>query len=406
MEYFLHSLENGIRLVHLPQKSHVAHLGFIVHTGSRDEKEGEHGMAHFIEHAIFKGTKKRKAFHILSRLENVGGEINAYTTKEETCIFAAFMKTDYQRATELIFDICFNPIFPEKEINREKNVIIDEILSYYDNPSELIFDEFEELVFKDHPIGRSILGNENDLNAFTQADIHNFMRENYATNEMVICSVGEIQFEKLIRIVSKYFGSVPKRTRQRSRKTPVSYFPEKKEVIKNTHQVHCVLGNRAYSYHETGRTGLHLLNNILGGPGMNSRLNLSLREKNGFSYSVESHYIPYTDSGLLNIYFGCEKEKYYKCLKLVYKEIEKLCTDRLGVVQLDKAKKQLIGQRAISAENNEHLMLALGKSILIFNKFENLEEVRKKIESVTSSDILHIANEVFNKDKLSVLTFS
>ena len=209
MEYFIHSFENGIRLVHMPQKSHVAHLGFIVHTGSRDEMMDEHGMAHFIEHIIFKGTKKRKAFHILSRLEDVGGELNAYTTKEETCIYSAFLKQDYKRAVELIFDICFNPTFPQKEIMREKNVIIDEILSYLDSPSELIFDDFEDLVFKGHPIGRGILGNENDLNSFTQSDVRLFIKENYATSEMVICSVGDIQFNKLVKEIEKYLQLFP-----------------------------------------------------------------------------------------------------------------------------------------------------------------------------------------------------
>lgn len=406
MEYFLHSFENGIRLVHKPQKSHVAHLGFIVHTGSRDELAHEHGMAHFIEHVIFKGTKKRKAFHILSRLEDVGGELNAYTTKEETCIYSAFLKEDFKRAVELIYDICFNPIFPEKEIMREKSVIIDEILSYLDSPSEQIFDDFEDLVFKGHPIGRGILGNENALNSFTRIDVKTFIRDNYATGEIVICSVGDIPFQKLVHEIEKYFGKVPEKKRLRSRIAPDSYFPEIKVSDKNTHQVHCIIGNRAYNYHDAKRTGLHLLNNILGGPGMNSRLNLSLREKNGYSYNVESQYSPYTDSGILNIYFGCDKEKYRQCLRLVHKELNMLRNKRLGTVQLTKAKKQVTGQIAINSENHETLMLAMGKSILLFDKFESLEEISKKIEAVSSSDIMEIANEIFAPDKLSSLSFT
>ena len=390
----------------MPQKSHVAHLGFMVHTGSRDEMADEHGMAHFIEHIIFKGTRKRKSFHILSRLEDVGGELNAYTTKEETCIYSAFLKQDFKRAVELIHDICFNPTFPEKEIMREKNVILDEILSYYDNPSELIFDEFEDLVFKGHPIGRGILGNEKALNSFSQADVKNFIKDNYATNEMVICSVGDLPFNKLLKEVEKYFGSVREKNRRRSRVSPVDYSPVKKEVNLNTHQVHCIIGNRAYNYTHKKRTGLHLINNLLGGPGMNSRLNLSLREKHGYSYSVESHYSPYTDSGILNIYFGCDKEKYYKSMKLVYHELELLCKKRLGTGQLSKAKKQVTGQIAINSENHEHLMLAMGKSILLFDKFENLEDISKKIDSVTSSDIMEISNEIFIPDNLSVLTYT
>ena len=391
--------------MHKPLKSPVAHFGFMVHTGSRDEKAEEHGLAHFVEHVIFKGTKKRKAYHILSCMEDVGGEINAYTTKEETCIYSAFLRHDLKRAVELIFDICFNPVFPEKELQREKNVIIDEILSYYDSPSELIFDEFEDLVFKGHPIGRGILGNENTLNSFSQAGVKNFIGENYASNEIVLCSVGDIPFDKLIKETEKYFGAVPQKSRQRIRSSPQVYSPEKMEISRSTYQVHCILGNRAYKYSDKRRSALHLLNNILGGPGMNSRLNMSLREKNGYSYTAESHYSPYTDTGILNIYFGCEKGNYEKSLSLVHRELNQLRSKRLGPVQLSRAKKQVIGQIAINSENYEGLMLAMGKSILLFNKFESLEELGKKIDAVTSSDILEISNEVFDPGRLSLLTF-
>jgi predicted Zn-dependent peptidase len=406
MDYFLHTFDNGIRLVHSYQKSAVAHLGFIVHTGSRDEQEHEHGMAHFIEHVIFKGTKKRKSFHIFSRLEDVGGELNAYTTKEETCIYSAFLKEDFHRAVELIHDVCFHPIFPEKELIREKNVILDEILSYRDSPSELIFDDFEDLLFQGHPIGRGILGNEKTIKKISRTDVKNFIRENYSSHEMIICSVGDIPFPKLLKIVDKYFGSVPEKTRTRARVAPDNYKPEIKSLHLNTHQVHCVIGNRAYNYTDKRRTGMHLVNNILGGPGMNSRLNMSLRERNGYSYNVESNYSPYTDSGILSIYFGCEKEKYEKSLKLVNRELNLLRNKRLGEMQLSKAKKQVLGQIAINSENREHMMLAMGKSILLFNKFESLEDIRKKIEAVSSSQILEIANQVFDPSQLSNLSFT
>lgn len=405
MDYYLHTFDNGIRLVHKPDRSMVAYLGIIAGTGSRDELENEHGMAHFVEHMLFKGTKKRKAWHILSRLDDVGGEINAYTTREETCVFAAFLKQDYERAIELIHDICFNSEFPEKEIKKEKNIIIDEIMSYKDSPSELIFDEFEELVFKDNPLGRNILGSKKSLKNFSRKDIFNFLNSNYPTDEIVISSVGDIKFEKLIKLVSEYFADIPSKTRIRTRISPYNYQPVIKKADRKTHHVHSIIGNIGYNYHDEKRTALHLINNILGGRGMNSRLNMSLREKNGYSYQVESHYSPYSDTGIITIYFSCDKIKYEKSLELVFKELEKLRDKRLGTLQLSKAKKQVLGHLAINAESRENLMLTMGKSILLFNKFENLEDISKKINAVTASDILFISNEIFLSDHLSILTY-
>ena len=406
MEYLQHTFHNGIRLVHKPDKSLVAHLGIIIQTGSRDELENEHGMAHFIEHLLFKGTKKRKAWHILSRLDDVGGEINAYTNREETCVYSAFLKQDYERAIELIYDICFNSVFPEKEMQREKNVIIDEIMSYNDSPSELIFDEFEEMIFKGNPLGRSILGNKKSLKRFARNDVLNFIQSNYSTSEMVICSIGDIKFEKLIRHVSRYFGDLPTKTRIRKRTSPDNFKSEQRNIRKKTHHVHCITGNLGYNYHDDRRTALHLINNILGGPGMNSRLSMSLREKNGFSYNVESHYVPYSDTGIFIIYFGCDKDKYEKSRHLVFKELENLRKNSLGTLQLSKAKKQVLGHLAINSESREHLMLSMGKSILLFNEFDDLIEIRKKIEEVSSSQILEISNEIFLPDRLSVLSYS
>ncbi len=405
MEYYLHTFDNGIRLVHKPDRSMVAYLGIIICTGSRDELENEHGMAHFIEHMIFKGTKKRKAWHILSRLDDVGGEINAYTNREETCIYSAFLKQDYERAIELIHDICFNSEFPEKEMQKEKNIIIDEIMSYKDNPAELIFDEFEELMFKGNPLGRNILGNKKSLKKFTREDIFNFINCNYSTSEMVISSVGDISFEKLIKLISAYFGAVMPKNRTRTRKSPENYKPEIKKVSKKTHHVHCIIGNIGYNYHDDRRTALHLINNILGGRGMNNRLSMSLREKNGYSYYVESHIVPYSDTGIITICFSCDKDKYEKSLELVFKELKNLREKRLGSLQFSKAKKQVLGHLAINAESRENLMLSMGKSILLFNKFEDLEDIRKKINAVTVNEILSITNEIFLPDHLSVLTY-
>lgn len=405
MEYNRHTLPNGIRLVHKQIDSIVAHFGFSVHTGSRDELPEEHGMAHFIEHVIFKGTKKRKAWHIISRLEDVGGDLNAYTTKEDTCIYASYLKDDYERALELISDICFHSVFPVKDINREKGIILDEILSYNDSPSELIFDEFEEQVYNDHAIGRNILGDEKKLHSFDPKLIRSFMKTNYATDEMVLSSVGNISFSKLVRLAEKYFGEVNPRTRSRLRIHPNHYEPKNVHSRKNTHQTHCMVGNLAYDALSEKRTTLALLNNILGGPGMNSRLNISLREKSGYSYNVESHYTPYSDTGLLVVYFGCDKENFNPSLKLVLKEFKKLRDEKLGSMQLNKAKRQLLGQVAISADSNEHLMLTMGKSILLYDRIDSMMEIREKIESISAEDLLEVANEVLDKNKLSILQY-
>jgi len=406
MKVQIHQFENGIRLVHQSSTSLAAHFGFIVLTGSRDEEDDEHGMVHFIEHVIFKGTKTRKNYHIISRLEDVGGEINAYTTKEETCIHSTFLKGDYRRAVELIHDICFNSVFPEKEIIKEKSVILDEIMSYKDNPSELIFDDFEELVFHRLPIGRNILGSPENLEKFDRNRILQFIRSNYSTPEMILCSVGDIEFGKLVSICKYYFGSVAAKNRIKMRVPPNGYKPQFKSLEKNTFQNHCMVGNIAYQVKDERRIGLSLLSNILGGPGMNSRLNMSLRERNGYSYDVESHYTPYSDTGIFMVYFGCDKGKFEKSIQLVYKEFEKLRKNTLGSLQLSKAKKQILGQVAIMSENNEALMLSLGKTLLLFNQIDSLEEIRKKIEAVTSKQILEIANEILDPDNLTVLKYS
>ncbi len=405
MEFQAHTLPNGIRLVHIPVTSMAAHFGFMVHTGSRDEKVRENGMAHFIEHVIFKGTSKRKAFHILSRLEDVGGELNAYTTKEETCIYASFLWQDYERAIELVHDICFNSVFPPRELDKEKSIIIDEIMSYLDTPSDLIFDEFEEQVFNHHPIGRSILGDEKHIMSFSRDDVNHFIRHNYATNEMVLCSVGNLSFTNYQKLCEKYFGQVEPKERIRKRIRPNSYEALQRTVAKNTHQSHCIVGNTAYDAHSEKRFPLALLNNILGGPGMNSRLNMSLREKSGYSYNVESHYSPYTDTGIIDIYFGSDKDKHQKSLDLVFREFQKLRVEQLGTLQLSKAKKQLMGQVAIASESNEHLMLTLAKSILLYNHFDTLEEIREKIDAISASEILEVANEILDPEKLSILHY-
>ncbi len=405
MDLLLHTLDNGIRLVHYRIPGLVAHCGIIVNIGSRDENEQEHGVAHFIEHMLFKGTKKRKAYHILSRLEDVGGELNAYTTKEETAIHASFLKEDYERAIELISDITFNSVFPEKEIEKEKDVVIEEINSYLDSPSELIFDDFEELIFSNQPIGRNILGTPESVKAFSQKKISDFISKNYNTREMVFCSVGNITDEKILKLFKACFGNiVTNNTEIRSNKSWL-YKPDSLIKKKDTFQNHCIIGNLAYDLKDKRRMGMFLLNNILGGQGLNSRLNLSLREKNGLAYNVESSYNPYCDTGIFSIYFGTDARYLNKSISIAMAELKKLRTSKLGAIQLSKAKNQIKGYLARGYENHESLMLSLGKSLLVFDKIDSIELICKQIDEITSSELLETANDIFEPTKISTLIY-
>ncbi len=405
MNYEIHQLANGIRLVHARVPNLVAHMGVIIGTGSRDELDHEHGLAHLIEHMVFKGTRKRKAYHIISRLEDVGGEINAYTTKEETCVYASFMKEDYGRAMELLEDILFHSTFQQKEIGREKEVIIDEINSYFDSPGELIFDDFEEQLYKGQSIGRNILGSPESLSGFTQKDLLRFVSNNFHTDEMVICSVGNISFPRLKKGIEKHFGQAPFKSRNQIRPGILPYEPSSQSMQKDTFQAHCIIGNLAYDLNDERRIAMHLLNNILGGPGLNTRLNMTLREKNGYSYHTESHYSPYSDTGVLSVYFSGDKSKLERSNKVVLREFAKLREKRLGTLQLSKAKRQLLGQIAISAENNETLMLSMAKSYLVYNKFDSLKEIGEKIDRITAAEIQDIANDVLDEANFSILTY-
>lgn len=405
MFYQTHKLANGFRLIHVPDNSDVAYCGLIVNAGSRDEAHNELGMAHFIEHSIFKGTKKRKAYQIINRLENVGGELNAYTTKEETCIYGVFLKNHYERAIELISDMIFNSAFTEKELEKEKEVIFDEINSYKDSPSELIFDEFEELIFKGHPLGNNILGTEESISAFTKKDIINFIEKHYCVSEMLLCSVGNIEFEKLKKLTEKYFGEVVSKPKSRKRKKFEGYKPVNIRKTLNTNQTHCMIGSIAYDANHKKRAGLILLNNILGGQGMNSRLNVALREKHGYTYNVESSYNSYADTGIIVIYFGTDKQKTQASIDLTLKEFEKLKNNKLGVIQLKRAKEQMIGQLAISAENKENLLLNAGKSYLQYGKVDSIKDVAKKINAITANELIEIANDILNNKELSVLIY-
>ncbi len=404
-EYEYHRLSNGIRVIHSESATPVAHMGVVINTGSRDELKSEHGIAHMIEHVIFKGTRKRKAYNVISRLENVGGEIDAYTTKEETCVYGTFLKEYYGRAMELFADIIFNSTFPDHECEKEKEVIVDEINSYKDTPGDLIFDDFEDLIFSGHPIGRNILGTPKSIAKFNHTDILRFTSRTYNTDQIAICSVGPVDFKTIVRHAERYFGSIPAKPRDFTRTPVTPYVPRNLEVKLKTHQSHCIFGNRAYSVNHQNRLAFELINNTLGGPGMNCRLNLALREKHGYTYNIESFYTPYTDTGAFGIYFGTDYEKIDKCLSIIRNELRKMREERMGVLQLDRAKKQMIGQLAISTENYSGLMLNLGRSCLLFDTIDPLSEVCDKINKLNSGDILNVANEMLDERMFSTLIF-
>jgi predicted Zn-dependent peptidase len=405
-QYHTHTLSNGLRLIHLPTNSPVAYSGFAVNTGARDEQENEYGMAHFIEHMLFKRTKKRRSWHILNRMEVVGGELNAYTTKEETFIYSIFPELYFERAFELLSDLVFHSCLPEQEAKKEMEVILDEIQSYEDNPSELIYDDFENLLFRGHELGHHILGTPESLEKFTIPQCLTFMHRHYRPDNMVCFSVGNTNFKKIIRLAEKYAGEITNNLSFASRRQqPDTFHHPSLRTGKNTVQAHVILGTQAYSIHNNKRLGLYLLNNMLGGPGMNSRLNLSLREKHGLVYQIDSSLSSYSDTGVFSIYFGSEKQQVEKCIRLVLKELKRLRDNKLTTSQLDAAKKQLKGQLSISGENKENIFLNMGKSFLHYNRYDTQPEVYAKIDALNRDLLWDISNEIFDEKRISHLIF-
>lgn len=406
INYHTHTLANGLRIVHKPVEGNVSYCGFIVNAGTRDELAEEYGMAHFVEHMLFKGTKKRRSHHIINRMEAVGGELNAYTNKEETVIYSIFLEQDFQRAMELLSDLTFHSEFPQHEIDKEVEVIIDEIHSYEDTPSELIFDEFENLVFEGSQIGHNILGEPSILQGFDTVKAKCFTDKYYIPSNMVFFSLGHTDFRKIVYYAEKYLSDISSVMYSSDRMIPSTVRTIHRKVEKETSQVHALIGGRSYSLHDPKREILYLLNNILGGPGMNSRLNISLREKRGYVYNVDSMATAYSDTGVLSIYFGCDKRNADKCIDLVYRELKRLRDERLTTNQLAAAKKQLSGQVGIMNDNHENLSLALGKSFLLYNHFNTLEETLRKIEAITSEQIIEVANEILDENKLFRLLYN
>lgn len=399
------TLSNGIRLVYMHTPVPVAHLGVTILAGSRYEKSNEEGLAHFLEHCIFKGTHKRRSLHILSRLDSVGGELNAYTTKEEICVYASFTKEHTRRASELLADIVIQSNFPPREIEKEKEIILDEINSYLDSPGERIFDDFEALLFKNHPLGSNILGTKESVQSFTQNDLLNYVKRFFFAENIVISFVGDLKLEKLIAILEKDFSKLKHSSKALDPSPFSGYEPFKKRSKEANFQAHAVIGSIAPGYNDESRRGMTLLCNVLGGPALNSRLILSIREKYGYSYNIEANYSPYADIGYWSIYFGTDQKYLDKTLKLVYKELRLMREQALSESQLKKAKEQLKGHLALSLDSNSGIMLGLGKSLLLFNQIDSIQEIYAGIDRLSVKELKDIANTYFDEGNISELIY-
>ncbi len=424
-DYFTGVLPCGLRIVCTPSATDVAYCGIAVDAGTRDEYDDESGLAHFCEHLTFKGTHRRRAWHILNRMEAVGGDLNAYTGKEETVYYAAFLKEHIGRAIDLLADIVFGSVYPQPEMNKEVEVVIDEIESYNDSPAELIFDDFERMVFNGHPLGRNILGEADRLRQFTSVDVQRFAGRHYRPENAVLFVYGRVEPSQVMKEAERALKRVGvslledaplKRVLLEdnagcgSSNTNVrgplpDYCPQQLVIEKDTHQAHVMIGCRAYSARDPRHIALYLLNNILGGPGMNSRLNLSLREKNGLVYNVESNMTCYTDTGIWSIYFGCDVHDVPRCRRLVSAELKKLVAAPLSETALAAAKRQIKGQIGISCDNFESMALAMGKTFLHYNRPRDIERLFRKIDALTAAELQQTAAELFCPDNLTTLIY-
>ena len=421
------SIANGLRVLHLADNMPITYVGVAIDAGTRDELPDESGMAHFVEHLLFKGTKRRRAWHIINWLESVGGQLDAYTTKEETYIYAT-VPTEYtERAIVLLADIVLNSTFPENEIEKERDVVLDEIQSYNDSPSELIYDEFEELLFPHDPIGRNILGTEQSLETFNSQRIQAFVRRNYTPDRMVLFAMGNMKPDWLAKKVEKYFTATkfspklgemiedqrgvqifltPHSSFLNHRQTPQPYTPAHRTTPRDTYQAHCIIGNRGIAMNTEERLTMLLLNNILGGPNMSSRLNLALRERNGLCYTIESNVTNYTDTGVWNIYFGCDPRNLAKAKRLCIQQLDLFYTKPLNDKQLATAKRQLRGQVLIGNQNKENLILGLSKAYLHGFELKPDNEHFRFIDSLTANDLQQLAQRIFDPKQLSSLTYT
>lgn len=399
------TLPNGIRVVHQYMDREVVHLGLLIGSGSRDEQKQEHGLAHFFEHCLFKGTQRRKTFHILSRLDAVGGELNAFTSKEETWIHASFLQQHLGRAADLIADIVFHATFPQKEIEKEKTVIADEIHSYLDSPADMVFEEFDELFFGSHPLGRSILGTEKSLAGFSREDLISFRDRILHPDQLVISCAGPVKPELLRKELHAHFGEHRLGRKSRKRKSFSAPGLQSRKVQKDIHQVHYVMGFPAYSYPEAQRPALTVLNNILGGPGMNNRLSLHIREKYGYAYHIDSTYAPFTDTGIFSVYLGTDRKHLAKCRQLIWKELDAFKKNLISERAMREAQQQLLGQIAIGQDSGAAIMFNLGKSLLLFDRIDTMDEVFERVKKVNARELREVANEIFDESKMTELVY-
>ena len=462
MKYNTYTLDNGLRIIHLPSDSKVVYCGYQINAGTCNEEPGEEGLAHFCEHVTFKGTERRKAWHILNCLESVGGDLNAYTNKEGTVYYSAILKEHIARAVDLLSDIVFHSVYPQAEIDKEVEVICDEIESYNDSPAELIYDEFENILFKGSPLGHNILGTAEQVRAFKTEDALRFTQKLYRPDNAIFFAYGDIDFKKLVKLIQKALGECPKGrelacsadcksaetpTEERiAEETPTGETPTDERITKetptgetpteemeagdanhkvqsskfnvqskvagqtivmqkNTHQAHVMIGTRAYDVNDDRRMPLYLLNNMLGGPGMNAKLNLALREHNGLVYTVESTMVSYGDTGTWSIYFGCDEHDVKRCLRLVRKELDKFMQKPLSDAQLKAAKKQIKGQIGVACDNRENFALDFGKSFLHYGWEKNVDRLYEQVDEITAAQIQAVAQELFDKDRLTTLIF-
>mgnify|MGYP002678486978 FL=1 len=408
MKYNTATLDNGLRAIHCPSASPVVYCGYEVCAGTRDEKEGEEGMAHFCEHTTFKGTRHRSAMQILNRLESVGGDLNAFTNKEDTVYYSAILKDHFPRAVDLLTDIVFGSTYPQAEIDKEVEVICDEIESYNDSPAELIFDDFENAIFAGHPLGHNILGSADTLRTYTTADALRFTQRYYRPENTVFFVYGDVDFKSVVRQLKKATSVFPA-AQPLIDVTPSitlpSYQPRHIVHDKGTHQAHVMVGNRAYSAHDASRLPLYLLNNILGGPGMNARLNISLRERNALVYTVESSMVSYSDTGLWCTYFGCDPKDVKKCLRLVRRELDRVMDRPLSESQLKAAKRQIKGQIGVACDNRESFALDFGKAFLHYGWLKDVEKLMADIDNVTAREIQQAALDIFDPDRMTTLIY-
>ena len=396
-EFETYTLPNGIRGIHRQVRSGVVHCAMVVNAGCRDELKSEYGIAHFTEHALFKGTERRKAYQVNCRLENLGGELNAYTTKEDTTLHATVLRRDFQRAVELIGDVIFCSTFPERELKKEREVIADEINSYKDSPSERIYDDFEDLMFKGSELGHNILGSKASIAKFDTEAMRRFVDRCYTTDQMVFSSIGNFSVATARAVAERYLGSIVPTVRSYERVQPLAYEPFDVRLSRHTHQAHGIIGARGFSIADERRLPLALLVNILGGPSANSLLNIELREKRGLSYNVEATYTPYSDCGIVGIYFSSDHDNMPRCVELIEESVVSLARDVVSPRRLAVAKRQFVAQMAISMESNEGYMLGAGKSFLLYKDIDTLEEAYKKVAAITAEQIRDVAAECFSK---------